>query len=151
VKLLNDKKHLTQAGLQQIVSLKATLNFGLSENLKKEFPNLSVLERPNYSPDNTILNPDWISGFVEGDGSFFITIKKENNLVVAFLSRTLNIREKLLLTKIQDFFSGKGKLYIASKNVVQWKVFKLADLITISQHRRNLRFGAPNFSWAFGP
>nr|QWC53660.1 LAGLIDADG homing endonuclease [Rhizoctonia solani] len=66
VKLLNDKKHLTLAGLQQIVSLKATLNFGLSENLKKEFPNLSVLERPNYSPDNTILNPDWISGFVEG-------------------------------------------------------------------------------------
>nr|UYG48999.1 NADH dehydrogenase subunit 4L [Rhizoctonia sp.] len=67
VKLLNDKKHLTLAGLQQIVSLKATLNFGLSENLKKEFPNLSVLERPNYSPDNTILNPNWISGFV----SFF--------------------------------------------------------------------------------
>ena len=102
--------------------------------MKKEFPNLSVLERPNYSPDNTILNPDWISGFVEGAGSFFITIKKENNLVVAFLSITLNIREKLLLTKIQDFFSGKGKLYITSKNVVQWKVFKLADLITISQH-----------------
>jgi hypothetical protein len=61
-KLLNEKKHLTLAGLQQIVSLKATLNFGLSENLKKEFPNLSVLERPNYNPDNTILNPDWISG-----------------------------------------------------------------------------------------
>ena len=40
----------------------------------------------------------------------------------------------MLLTKIQDFFLGKGKLYIASEKVVQWKVFKLADLITISQH-----------------
>jgi len=67
-------------------------------------------------------------------GSFFITIKKENNLVVAFLSITLNIREKLLLTKIKEFFSGKGKLYITSQSVVQWKVFKLADLISISPH-----------------
>jgi len=61
VNLLNDKKHLTLAGLQQIVSLKATLNFGLSENLKQEFPNLSILERPKYNPDNNILNPNFRS------------------------------------------------------------------------------------------
>ena len=71
---------------------------------------------------------------MEGDGSFFITIKKQNNLVVAFLSITLNIREKLLLTKIQDFFSGKGKIYITNQSVVQWKVFNLTDLISICNH-----------------
>lgn len=54
INLLNDKKHLTLEGLKQIVSLKATLNFGLSENLKLEFPNLDILERPNYNPDNKV-------------------------------------------------------------------------------------------------
>jgi len=134
INLLNDRKHLTLEGIKQIVSLKSILNFGLSENLNLEFPNLETSERPNYNPDNRILNPNWINGFVEGDGSFFITIKKLNNLVVAFFSITLNIREKLLLTKIQEFFTGKGNIYITSPNVVQWKVFKLTDLISICHH-----------------
>ena len=76
INLLNDKKHLTLDGIKQIVSLKSTLNFGLSKNLNLEFPNLEILERPNYNPDNKILNPNWISGFVEGDGSFFYYYKK---------------------------------------------------------------------------
>lgn len=58
INLLNDKKHLTPNGLNQIVSLKSIMNFGLSKKLNLEFSNLKILERENYKPDNKNLNPN---------------------------------------------------------------------------------------------
>ena len=113
INLLNDKKHLTPNGIIQIVSLKSIMNFGLSKKLKLVFSNLIFLERKEYKPDNNKLNPYWISGFISGDGSFFITINK-NNRVSAWLSIGLNARDKHLLDKIQNFFSGKGGIYFSN-------------------------------------
>jgi hypothetical protein len=48
VDLLNRKEHLTIEGLQQIVSIKATMNRGLSDVLKKAFPiqKIITVQRP---------------------------------------------------------------------------------------------------------
>ena len=46
VDLMNQKEHLEKEGLQQIVNLKASINKGLSEELKKEFPNIIPVQRP---------------------------------------------------------------------------------------------------------
>jgi hypothetical protein len=40
------KEHLTSKGLLDIVSLKASLNLGLSEDLNKAFPNVVPKDRP---------------------------------------------------------------------------------------------------------
>ena len=111
------------------------MNLGLSNLLKKEFPNIKCLDRPIYLPNNNPLNPDWVSGFIEGDGSFHIYIRPMKNNVNAVLSIGLNIREKLLLIKIQEFSGGMGRVYIYnSRSVVEWKVTKLSHLISIASH-----------------
>jgi len=46
IDLMVRKEHLTSKGLLDIISLKASLNLGLSEDLKKAFPNFVPKDRP---------------------------------------------------------------------------------------------------------
>src|SRR5439155_13472309 len=46
IDLMLRKEHLTSKGLLDIVSLKASLNLGLSEDLNKAFPNVTPKDRP---------------------------------------------------------------------------------------------------------
>ena len=41
---MKDNEHLTKAGLEKILSIKAVLNRGLSDKLAKEFPQISPIE-----------------------------------------------------------------------------------------------------------
>ena len=43
---MNRKEHLTNEGLQKIVNIRATINLGLSDELKKAFPNTIPVPRP---------------------------------------------------------------------------------------------------------
>jgi len=44
--IINDKKHLTIEGLQELISIRASLNKGLSARLKLAFPNIKSVVRP---------------------------------------------------------------------------------------------------------
>lgn len=46
VELINKKEHLTMEGLNKIVSIKASLNKGLNEELQTAFPNVIPASRP---------------------------------------------------------------------------------------------------------
>lgn len=46
VELMKDKKHLTSEGLLNIISIKASLNLGLSSALKTALPNISPMPKP---------------------------------------------------------------------------------------------------------
>jgi hypothetical protein len=55
--LVQNKEHLTTEGLEKIIAIKATINNGLSEELKANFPNVIPVERPVV--ENSIeLNPN---------------------------------------------------------------------------------------------
>jgi len=54
VYMLNNKEHLTLEGLKKILSLRASLNLGLSEQLKLDFPDLAVIPRPSVEPIKNI-------------------------------------------------------------------------------------------------
>ena len=75
VVLMNHKAHLTVEGLQQIISIKAVLNKGLSDKLNLSFPDVKFTTRPLF-PVSKIQNSNWVSGFVEGEGNFMIMLKK---------------------------------------------------------------------------
>jgi len=46
INCINEKKHLTIEGVREIVSIKATMNLGLSDELKATFLDITSVERP---------------------------------------------------------------------------------------------------------
>jgi hypothetical protein len=46
VEIMHRKEHLLPHGLQEIVNLRASLNFGASDNLKAIFSNITPVPRP---------------------------------------------------------------------------------------------------------
>jgi len=56
VDLINKKEHLTIEGLQKIITIKYSLNKGLSHELKEAFPVIVSIQKPSVElPEN--LNP----------------------------------------------------------------------------------------------
>jgi hypothetical protein len=55
------------------------LNKGISEELKELYPNLVPVPRPEVS--ERVIHPEWVVGFVDGEGSFnVITVEKRSTL-----------------------------------------------------------------------
>ena len=111
--LIKGKEHLTQEGLEKIISLKYKLNKGLSEELIKAFPNIIPVDRPHYS-FNGIQNPHWIAGFASGDSSFYVSTesiksikqnKTINTRVRLNFGTNLHIRDKQLLIAIANYLT----------------------------------------------
>jgi hypothetical protein len=55
VDLLNKKEHLTLEGIRKILSIKASMNNGLNETIKADFPNIIPVLRENIESKD--LNP----------------------------------------------------------------------------------------------
>ena len=62
VKLVENKEHLTVDGLNKLVSIRASLNEGLSSELSLNFPNIIPIERPLII-NKIIPNPNLLAGF----------------------------------------------------------------------------------------
>jgi hypothetical protein len=57
------KEHLTLVGMQKIINLKASLNWGLSDELKKAFPETIAIPRPKIDIDaQAVKNSNWVAG-----------------------------------------------------------------------------------------
>ena len=63
VEMLSHKEHLTPEGINKIIGIKASVNLGLSEELKAAFPNTIPVPKPIVE-DQEIKDPNWLSGFV---------------------------------------------------------------------------------------
>lgn len=66
---LNNKEHLTSVGLDEIISICASMNLGLPIAVKNAFPHIVPVNRPLIT-DMKITNPLWMAGFISGEGSF---------------------------------------------------------------------------------
>lgn len=75
VKLLNEKAHLNKTGLEQIVNIKSTLNKGNSDFVISNFTNIKPEPR-EIIETTKIIDPNWIAGFVSGEGNFDAGIRK---------------------------------------------------------------------------
>ncbi len=63
--------HLSPSGLRDIISLRASMNKGLSELLSESFKDVIFYPRPVITENNKI-NPYWLTGFVDGEGCFYV-------------------------------------------------------------------------------
>ena len=101
--IISNKNHLTIEGIEKLVSIKASMNLGLQDELKKDFSKLKSIERPLVA-DPVIRNPNWISGFIDGEGCFFIEVQEANNKVSLKFLVTQHSRDKVLLESIKNYF-----------------------------------------------
>jgi hypothetical protein len=137
--IIKEKRHLTPEGLLDLVALKGSLNWGLSDGLVKAFPNVVSVKRPEYVFES-ISDPNWVAGFTSGDGSFHITTgpagpgNTVSNVRLRF-SINLNIREKALIEGLVLFFKSYGTKLLDSSEITISKNYY------ISGEAINLQFG----------
>ena len=110
--IIKQGEHLSKRGLLEIIGIKSSLNLGLPDNLKNEFPELLLKDRPNYVFKD-ISDPFWLSGFTSGDGSFHIVVKKSNSKagVLVQFSIHLRIRELEVLKSIANYLKDLYNIY----------------------------------------
>jgi hypothetical protein len=65
------KEHLTPEGLRKIVSIRASVNKGLTDELKVAFPNTIPVPRPTVVL-KAIPDPQWLTGFTDGEGCLLL-------------------------------------------------------------------------------
>ena len=99
--IMTSKGHLTQEGIEEIISNKTAMNKGISDKIRASFLNNTELVRPKYVHRKEMLEPNWICGFITGDGSFNVTINSKNQVGLK-VSIALHQRERLLLERIQQ-------------------------------------------------
>ena len=125
------KEHLTIDGLQAIVAMRASMNWGLSEKLVEGFPDVVPVERPLVELPISI-HPYWLAGFTSGEGSFMIKIRANKTYSVGFqvilvFVITQHLRDQQLLISIKEYL-GCGNLY-KNREIFEFKVSKLSDIL----------------------
>ena len=71
--LMNNKEHLNLQGLEKIINIKASINKGLSDEIKAVFPKSIKVHRPIVE-NKIIPHSMWVAGFTSGEGCFLISI-----------------------------------------------------------------------------
>lgn len=100
-------------GIREIISLKASMNTGLSETFKTQFPTVLPVPRPLVCFQG-IPDPNWMAGFVDGEGCFYVKVLKNNaylcgyQVIISF-SISQHARDEALLAKLIDYL-GCGKI-----------------------------------------
>lgn len=140
VNLLKQKEHLkldphigdvslASSGLQKIVNIKASLNLGLSENLKNYFPETKLVDR-SVVEFTGIKSLNWIRGFIEAEGSFQVISQEINNKTSISLrfSVTQHTRDEVLLKNIVTYLN-LGRYYKSpTRPEGQYLVTKFSDI-----------------------
>ena len=77
LQIYENKGHLNKQGLMKMVSIKASINKGLSDMLKEAFPDVKLIEEISSKKGlidlnvGKSINPYWVAGFTEAEGCFF--------------------------------------------------------------------------------
>ena len=109
--IINNKDHLKEEGLIKLVSLKASMNKGLSNILKDAFSdiNLSVANfdkeiQKFLDIEFKDFDPNWIAGFTEAEGCFFVIVQentaKVSHQVKLGFQVSQHVRDTLLIKSL---------------------------------------------------
>nr|YP_010183840.1 hypothetical protein LI437_mgp29 [Coccidioides posadasii]QVG61963.1 hypothetical protein [Coccidioides posadasii] len=128
--LVLNKEHLQKEGLYKILSIKSVVNKGLSDKLKAIFPDVKAIDKPIFEVVDIPLNPNYISGFSEGEGCFSVNISSKTNQIIATFIIELHNRDILLLHKIQKFFKNTGFINSSlTRKSARFYISRKSDLI----------------------
>jgi len=95
----------------------------------------------NINNNNEPLDPNYITGYTDGEGSFSVRIgKTQNNKIriipVYSICAQINPPNKLLLEKVKEFFENKGSIS-RSNNMFSYEITGLTSLRFVEHHFKN--------------
>lgn len=131
VMIMKNKGHLTEEGFKAIIEIKASLNKGLSEELKAIFPNTNPTKRPVVE-NQVIPDAQWLAGFTSAEGNLFLNIYKANtkmNEGIILVFRIIQHMRDESLMKSFILYLGCGKVYKkTNKDAVDFMVTGFSDI-----------------------
>lgn len=127
VELMENSEHLTKKGLQDIINIRASHNLGLSEGLKAAFPQTIPVFRPKIE-NQEIPHPQWVAGFVSGDGCFYVNKSKSTSRLDGYNIRlrfilSQDIRDEQLMASLVTYWNC-GRLEKTKEGMVYLSVTK---------------------------
>lgn len=135
LELMKTREHLTMEGLAKIVNIKASMNKGLSEQLKEQFLDVVPVQRPIVEISQfQVSNPSWLIGFAEAEGCFLSLVRKNVSHTIGFqvtlsFSLVQHVIDLELMQKIQECW-GLGVISKGS-SFVRLTVTKKSDIDTL--------------------
>jgi len=81
--------------------------------------------------NTTIFHPAWVTGFIDGEGTFFVDLLKNKTMALSIqvqlqFSITQHIRDADLMRSLVDFF-GAGIVVPDGPTKVQYRIRRFAD------------------------
>lgn len=129
IELLTLKRQSDPEGIHNILSIKASMNSGLSDTLKSKYPTLLPIPRPVVNFEG-IPDGSWVAGFVDGEGCFYVNTKKARTVtgfqIIMTFSISQHVRDEILLTKLIDYFGCGGIEKVLTRNSVTFVVYKFS-------------------------
>ena len=136
------KRVCIRPGLEQQVAYAAR---NLSKQIRRLYTSTAVQsEKHNVNFERKViknLDPYFITGFVDGEGCFFITIVKDSKhkngwMVQVSFQITVNKKDLNLLEQIEKYF-GVGNITKQKSESINYRIQSVRDLRVIIQHFDN--------------
>nr|5T2O_A Chain A, I-OnuI_e-ag011377 [synthetic construct] len=131
--VMENKEHLKENGIKELVRIKAKMNWGLNDELKKAFPENISKERPLINKN--IPNLKWLAGFTSGEGYFGVILAKSRNAATVQVRLRFeigqHIRDKNLMNSLITYL-GCGHIYEKNKSGRSWLVYTVTKFSDIS-------------------
>ena len=130
--LMESGEHNTLPGLLKIFGLKATLNKGLPERVKAEYPDIIPATHLEFKIPFS-LNPDWLSGFITAEGSFFISLypnekRKAGYTISLVFSLSQHIKDIELLKRLAKYLECGRISEAKNRDSVEWIITRSDDI-----------------------
>lgn len=130
--IINNKQHLTTEGLLKVISIRASMNRGLTKELSNYFSNIIPVERAKISLTE-IKDPYWLSGFTDGEGCFKVIIYKSTSTSLGQAVRLRfrlyqHFRDTILIYKLIEYLDC-GSLSLDPRSpAVEFIVSRFLDI-----------------------
>jgi hypothetical protein len=125
--LIQNSSIFNSTDVLEVLQLKEGLNWGLSINLKKEFPNLTIINRPTSRFIGTI-DPYWFAGFFSGDGCFMIKWAKLNSYVNLKIQIGQHLKDKILINNLPNFLNCGYTYEHRNQKYISYNITKFEDI-----------------------
>ena len=133
VELMNRKEHLTREGLIKVLSIKESINLGLSDSVKSAFLGIVAVERPIIS-NQKILDPYWLAGFASGEGCFLVTLIKTTSNQLGYwvqlsFQLTQHTRDIELINNLKEYLDCGQTTVYDNHNFIKYVVSNISDIM----------------------